>query len=122
MATLPEAAQHLMSCEGAVAFAVVDHTSGMALTTVNAAPFDIELASAVATEVVRAQLRSIDELGGGQQIEDILMSLTGQYHLIVMSQDPKFAGLFAYLVLDRERGNLALARRQLKTAAASVEL
>ncbi|MFF1529757.1 hypothetical protein [Cellulomonas sp. NPDC058312] len=122
MPSLQESAQSLMSLDGAVAFAVVDHTSGMTLTTVNAVPFDIELAAAVATEVVRAQMRAIDQLGGEQLVDDILITLSGQLHLVVMSRDPRFAGLFSYLVLDRERGNLALARHRLRAAAADVEL
>lgn len=122
MATLQEAAQSLMTLDGAIAFAVVDHTSGMTLATVNAAPFDIELAAALNTEVVRSKLRAIQQLGGNREVEDILITLSDQLHLIVMSSDPRFAGVFCYLVLDRERGNLGLARHRLRLAAADVEL
>lgn len=123
MTTLTEAANGLMTLDGVIAFAVVDHTTGMTLATANAVPFDIELAAALGTEVVRAQLRAIEGSGSADRtIDDMLVTLSDQLHLVVMSRDPRFAGLFAYLVLDRARGNLALARHRLRLAAADVEL
>lgn len=122
MATIQEALDALMkTVDGAIAVAVVDHTSGMTLGTANAVPFDIELGSAVATEVVRSEMRAIEQMGGGQDIEDILITLSGQLHVIIMSKDPRFVGVFCYLVLDRARGNLALAKRQLERAAEEVD-
>ena len=41
-------------------------------------------------------------------IEDILISLTGQYHLIRPLRSR--STLFFYLALDRKRANLAMAR------------
>lgn len=122
MATLQEAVEGLMTMPGAIACAVVDHTNGMTLARANAVPFDIELGAAVNTEVVRAKLRAIEQLGGGQHIEDILVTLSGQLQVIHLHPDPRLASLFCLLVLDRARGNIALARLQLTRAAESVEL
>jgi predicted regulator of Ras-like GTPase activity (Roadblock/LC7/MglB family) len=102
-----------------VAFALVDRTSGMTLTSAVAREFDIELAAAVATEVVRAKLRAIDQLGSGQAIQDILITLSGEMHLITLLGDERQAGLFSYLVLDGVHGDLALARRRLRELAGS---
>jgi predicted regulator of Ras-like GTPase activity (Roadblock/LC7/MglB family) len=122
--SMQEAVEGIMALDGAVAFAIVDHTSGMTISSTQARTFDIELAAAVATEVVRAELRAIEQLGGGQGIHDILITLTGELHLITLrGDDPRYAGLFSYLVLDADRGNLALARRRLRDLAdAGVDL
>lgn len=112
--TLAEARQQLLSLDGIIATAVVDYTSGMTVSATEVTPYDIELAAAVATEVVRAKLRAIEQMGGGQTIDDILVTLSDELHLITLRDDPAYAGLFAYMVLDRERGNLALARRRLR--------
>jgi hypothetical protein len=76
---------------------------------------DLELAAAGNTEVVRAKLKTMKSLGLGDTIEDILITLSKQYHIIRPVQAK--AGIFIYLVLDRSRANLALARR----AAADAE-
>jgi predicted regulator of Ras-like GTPase activity (Roadblock/LC7/MglB family) len=118
--SMEQAVEGIMALDGAVAFAVVDHTSGMTLTSTVTRTFDVELAAAVATEVVRAQLRANEQLGGGQQLQDILITLSGELHLITLrAGDPRYDGLFSYLVLDAARGNLALARRRLRELADS---
>jgi len=123
MASMEEATAQVMALDGVIALAGVDWTSGMTIMSTVVKPIDIELAAAVATEVVRAQMRSIEQLGGGQVIDDILITLSDELHLITLSDDPRYAGLFSYLVLDRARGNLALARRRLRdVTAAGVDL
>lgn len=116
--TLAEARQQLLALDGIIATAVVDYTSGMTVSATEVRPYDIELASAVATEVVRAKLRAIEQMGGGQSIDDILVTLSDELHLITLNDDPGYAGMFAYMVLDRARGNLALARRRLRELTA----
>jgi len=119
---LQQAAQDLMDLDGALAFAYVDYRNGMILASASSVPYDLELAAAVATDFVRAKLRAAKEMGRNRRVEDILVTLSEEYHLILLSEDPALDGVFGYLALDRGRGNLALARRRLHAVDATAQL
>ncbi|WP_371667538.1 hypothetical protein OG985_07815 [Streptomyces sp. NBC_00289] len=113
----------LSSIDGATAAALVDHTSGMALGTLGGSKeFDLEVAAAGNTDVVRAKLRTIEHLGLKEEIEDILITLDTQYHLIRLIKGRTGQGLFFYLVLDSGRANLAMARHQLRRIENELEI
>nr|QEO73700.1 hypothetical protein [uncultured bacterium] len=60
---------------------------------------------------------------GNDSIEDILITLHRQYHLIRLMGGVKARGsLFLYLVLERDVANLALARHQLKRIEADLQV
>lgn len=111
MAGIDETLSALMSIDGATAAAIVDATTGMAFGTAGGG-IDLDLAGAGNTEVLHAKLKTMKALGLQDKIEDILITLGKQYHIIRPMADKP--GVFAYLVLDRSKANLALAR--LKTA------
>ena len=71
---------------------------------------DIEVAAAGNTEVVRSKLKTMRALGLNDVIEDILITLGKQYHIIRPSSRQE--GVFLYFVLDKQRSNLAMARRK----------
>ncbi|MBE3001206.1 hypothetical protein IDM40_21285 [Nocardiopsis sp. HNM0947] len=123
MANIETGLKDMMEIEGAVGAAVVDYSSGMALGTLSSTKsLDLEVAAAGNTEVVRAKMRTMDQLGLNDAIEDILITLSGQYHVIRPLTSRKGQGLFLYLALDRARGNLALARHRLKTIDGALEV
>ena len=109
MANIKQSMDDLMTCDGALCAALVDSSSGMILGQI-CSGVDLEVAAAGNTEVVRAKLRTMRDLGLNDVIEDILITLGRQYHIIRPMQ--KKEGLFVYLVLDKAKSNLALARRK----------
>lgn len=117
--SLKEAAQ----IEGAIGAALVDYTSGMALGTIGGGKeLDLNMAAAGNTDVVRAKVRTMEMLGLQDGIEDILITLGGQYHLIRLLKSRGTNGLFLYLALDKSRANLAMARHQLKRIEEELEV
>ncbi|MBF6049896.1 MULTISPECIES: hypothetical protein [Streptomyces] len=111
------------SIEGALGVALVDYGSGMALGTLGGSQsLDLNVAAAGNTDVVRAKLRTMEMLNIQDAIEDILITLGGQYHLIRLLTGRGGNGLFLYLVLDSRRANLAMARHQLKRIEAELEV
>lgn len=110
-----DALRDAMTLDGAVGIALVDYDSGMVLGTQGGnSLLDLEVAGAVNTEVVRAKLRAIDALQLDDVLEDILITLGKQYHIIMPLPPGRSDRLFLYLVLDRARANLALARHHLR--------
>ncbi|MFJ4093229.1 hypothetical protein ACIPYS_16760 [Kitasatospora sp. NPDC089913] len=115
--------QAMTVIEGAIGAALVDYNSGMALATLDGpGGFDLNVAAAGNTDVVRAKMRTMDMLGLGDGIEDILITLSSQYHLIRPLTGRSGKGLFLYLALDKGRANLAMARHQLIKIEADLEV
>ncbi|MCX4767631.1 hypothetical protein OG562_43110 [Streptomyces sp. NBC_01275] len=113
----------MTTVEGALGVAVVDYTSGMALGTLGGGKdLDLNVAAAGNTDVIRAKVRTMEHLGLKGEIEDILITLGSQYHLIRLIKGRQGSGLFIYLVLDRGRSNLAMARHQLKRIENELEV
>ncbi|MFE1442355.1 hypothetical protein [Streptomyces sp. NPDC058739] len=124
MASVEVSLKELMTgIEGSLGAAVVDYTSGMALGTLGGGKdLDLMVAAAGNTDVVRAKVRTMEHLGLESEIEDILITLGGQYHLIRLVTGRNGNGLFLYLVIDKARSNLAMARHQLKRVEEQLEV
>ena len=105
------AVSQMLNVDGALAAAVVDFDSGMQLAGGGSAAIDLEIDAAGNTEVMRAKMKTMKMLGLKDEIEDILITLGRQYHLLRPLQ--RHNGLFLYSVLDKSKSNLALARRSL---------
>ncbi len=110
-----------VNIDGAVAALLVDYQSGMALGQAgDASALNLDVAAAGNTEVVRAKLKTIKSLGLTDQIDDILITLSSQYHIIrPLRTNPE---VFIYYVLDVNKSNLALARIKAKDADKNMEL
>ena len=112
MSNVNESLDKCINIEGAFAAALVDYESGMTLGTRNTSHgFDIEVAASGNTSVVRSKMGVMQALGISGGIEDILITLDTQLHII---RPLNTAGsLFLYLAIDRKRGNLGMARHML---------
>lgn len=111
MATTKETLPKLMEIEGCLGCCIVDSNSGMMLGAAGGGVMSLEIAAAGNTDVVRSKRKTMKALNLVDHIEDMLITLGKQYHLIrpLSSND----ALFIYLVLDKQRSNLAMARYQL---------
>jgi hypothetical protein len=111
MATIKETIDNMLALDGALAAAIVDSSSGMLLGS-GGGGVDLEAAAAGNTEVVRAKLKTMKLLGLNDVIEDMLITLGKQYH--ILRPMARKEGVFLYYVLDRAKANLALARRKVQ--------
>jgi hypothetical protein len=116
MQRLQESLVSALNIDGALGVALGDWKTGMCLgfKGTNSPAFpesNLELAIAGNTEVIRAKMRVAESLKFTDSIDEILIILETQYHLMRLLKT--INGLFFYLALDREKGNLALARIKL---------
>ncbi|MGO1965904.1 MAG: roadblock/LC7 domain-containing protein [Moraxellaceae bacterium] len=112
MSNIDASLQELMTLDGAMGCCIVDYMSGMVLG-MNGGGVDLELAAAGNSQVVKAKVATMKSLDIKGEIDDILITLESQLHIIRPAHE--HADLFIYLVLDKSRANLALARRKVQS-------
>ena len=94
----------------------------MALAAGGTPGFDLNVAAAGNSNVIRAKLRTIQDLELKDEVEDILITLDSQYHLIRLLQGRGNEAFFLYLALNKNRANLGLARHQLRKIEAELDV
>ena len=93
---------------GVIATAVVDLESGMTLAAKSNRPeFDLAVASAYNSELVKQKMKIMRALNLKSSLEDMLLTLTDQFHLIKFLPG---GTSFLYLAADRSGTNLAILR------------
>ena len=93
---------------GVIATAVVDLESGMTLAAKSNRPeFDLAVASAYNSELVKQKMKIMRALNLKSNLEDMLLTLTDQFHLIKFLPG---GTSFLYLAADRSGTNLAILR------------
>lgn len=99
-----------------IAVAIVEVSSGMCLAShTNNPSINPETAAAYNTEVVKQKQKAMAALKlTGEKIDDILITLTSQVHLINLLDDGK---KFIYLAANKRDTNLAIARDVLRQQA-----
>ncbi|HEX4337294.1 MAG TPA: hypothetical protein VH062_15365 [Polyangiaceae bacterium] len=92
---------------GFIAASLVDLDSGMTLAVKTLRPdFDLTAASAYNSELVKQKLKIMKTLGLTGTIEDMLISLSDQIHIVKLLNP----GTFLYLAVDKKQSNLAIVR------------
>jgi len=92
---------------GFIAASLVDLDSGMTLGGYSKDPsFDLNVASAYNSEMVKQKYKIMAALGLDQDLEDMLLTLTDHIHLIRLISPTTFL----YLAADRKASNLAIVR------------
>lgn len=117
MDNIKESINSALSIDGTIGAALGDWGTGFSLgqASLNDSAFPaakLEQAIALNAEVIKAKNRARDGLDITSPIEDILITLHDQYHLIRICETAE--GVFFYLVMDREKANLGLARIKLR--------
>jgi hypothetical protein len=92
---------------GFIGASIVDLESGMTLAVKsNRADFDLTAASAYNSEMVKQKLKIMKVLNLKSTLEDMLLTLSDQIHLIKIIGP----GTFMYLAADKSGTNLAIVR------------
>jgi len=100
----------VLKIDGAIGAALVQATTGAILGQLAVGRgLDMTRAAKIAQDLVQAALRLRDG------IEDIMITVDNQYHVIRVLGAGE--DMFVHLVLDRERASLGLARHQLAKLA-----
>lgn len=102
---------------GFIAASLVDLDSGMTLAVkASRTDFDLTAASAYNSELVKQKLKIMRTLGLTGTIEDMLITLSDQIHLV------KLVGpnTFLYLAVDKKQSNLAIVRSAVNKHAAAL--
>lgn len=110
----------LQELDGFIGGCLVNSDNGLILGKHGEGSFDLDTAAAGNTQVVRAKRKTMKALGIQGGIEDILITLDNQLHLIrLLKSNP---AIFLYVVIDKSKGNLGMARSVVKKVEEGLDL
>ena len=111
----------LRDVQGFIGACLVDSDTGLMLASEGGGSLiDLEVASAGNTEVVKAKRAVMGHLGMGDQIEDMLITVETQFHVLrPLKSNPT---IFLYLAVDRKHASLGMSRIQMKRVEESLNL
>jgi predicted regulator of Ras-like GTPase activity (Roadblock/LC7/MglB family) len=103
----------MLTLDGMLGCAVVDSSNGLILAREvrDEEGLDLDLAAAASTQALKAHKAAALNMGLADPIEEVMTS-AGTRHQI-MRQLSRYPDLFLFVLLDRHRTNLALARYKL---------
>ena len=110
--------EELLVFDGSIGVALVDGQSGMVLG--EAGSGNLGLSAAGASAILRARLETNKALGRAEEIVDVLITLSSQVQIIRPLS--KNSQLFLYLIGDKTKSSLAMARYKAAEADENIRL
>ncbi|WP_245623228.1 hypothetical protein [Spirillospora albida] len=117
VAGIEDCLMRMMTIPGAQRVTLVDCASGLAVAAAGREDLiDQHEDAAGVTDVVRAILTTpaFSATPAGDDVEEIIVCGTGGYHLLALTGADLDGHLLVHLLIDRENGNIALARLRLR--------
>ena len=109
----------LRDLAGFIGAAVIDSETGLILGQLGVDAQTLEAAAAANADVVRAARRMVQSLEIQDDLEDLLVCLWSQYHIVrTIGRNP---AILIYVMLDRRNANLGGARLALRQVERSIE-
>ncbi|QKV90912.1 hypothetical protein HUT19_03485 [Streptomyces sp. NA02950] len=125
MTDIDDALRDVMRVDGALAASLVDYLSRITLGAVRSSVQgpDLEKVAYGDTDVLRAKLSTLELFGySPDRLEDIVVTLDSEYHVIRPLSRRARQGVFMYLVADRGRVDLAAARATMSEVALRLDI
>jgi len=117
--SLESVLEELLAFDGSIGVALVDAQSGMVLGEAGSAG-NLGLSAAGASVILRARLETNRTLGRAEEIADVLITLSTQVQIIhPLAQNPN---LFLFLIGDKAKASLAMARYKAAEADHNIHL
>ena len=120
MASILAGLKTLMTMEGAQGCMLADYRTGELIAKEGGDDIDFNIIALGNGELIKSLLKVMADLNIDDLIEDIFITLGKQYHLIrpVAAK----SGLFLYIILNKSKANLALARLKLLEVEKKIEI
>lgn len=97
-----------------------DGDTGLMLTSQGGGGVDLEAAAMLCSEAVRAQAAVAEGLGLGGSVDEVVATFGQRIHLVTpLSNVP---GTYLFVMLDREKARLGMARLQVRALERSLTL
>jgi|GEM_PF-2982201 hypothetical protein len=121
LVTVDDALELLTQLDGFLACGVGEHITDSALGVLTRdEDFDVNMMLELSADLLKGKKRALRRLHLDDSIEDIVLTISGQYHLIrPLAEYPK---VFTFLALDASHANLAIARFKLAEVSRHLSL
>jgi predicted regulator of Ras-like GTPase activity (Roadblock/LC7/MglB family) len=104
--------------KGLIGACLVDSQSGEMLASEGNGNLDVDRVARLNAEFMRTWDYSVDQLSMDEPLDEILMTLETQIHLVRPLE--RFRSVFLYVALDKASCNLGMARLQLRQLEANL--